>query len=224
MNHSLGFPHRNQHDALRRLRHALDDAITAPSLDRDRWAYELRGVVMPWAASSASTSLRQRRRMARSQKSSRSKPHLQPRVDKIEDEHILLTSKIEELASSTEKACRPMASRSNPSVRKPGTWPTPSVCTRRGASTSYTRPTTAWTEPLAQARQTAGSTSSGRNTQAWISGPENLAMPVAFAREVIGEVDVARAELALLAVTELNLDHARHAEDELTPGSGCSSR
>jgi len=106
VNHSLGFPHRNQHDALRRLRHALDDAITAPSLDKDRWAYELRGVLVRLGRIFGKHVAETEAPNGSLAEIVQMKPHLQPRVVKIREEHILLKSKIEELASSTEKACR----------------------------------------------------------------------------------------------------------------------
>jgi hypothetical protein len=105
VNNTLGFPHRAQHDALRRLRQALDDAITAPSLDSDRWVSDLRGVLMRLSrifgkhieeTEAANGSLAEIVEL---------KPYLMRQVQKIKDEHVELKGRIEQLAATTERAC-----------------------------------------------------------------------------------------------------------------------
>jgi len=100
----LGFPHRAQHDVLRRLRHSLDDAITAPSMDSEVWVSQLCTVLTKLGRIFG-------RHVAEAEGPDGSlveimqlKPHLQPHVRKIKDEHLTLGGRIAELCASA-KAC-----------------------------------------------------------------------------------------------------------------------
>ena len=100
MAEALGFPRRAQHDALRQLRHALDDAITAPSLDHDAWVGHLGGVLTRLGRIFGKHVSETEGPDGSLLEIVQLKPHLQPRVAKIKDEHISLRCRIEELCLS----------------------------------------------------------------------------------------------------------------------------
>ena len=100
----LGFPHRAQHDALRRLRHSLDDAITAPSMDSEVWASQLCTVLTKLSRIFGKHVAETEGPDGSLVEIMQMKPHLQPRVRKIKDEHVVLGGRIEALCASA-KAC-----------------------------------------------------------------------------------------------------------------------
>jgi hypothetical protein len=100
MAEALGFPHRAQHDALRRLRHSLDDATTAPSLDHEVWAAQLSKVLAKMGRIFGKHIAETEAPDGSLQEIVQIKPHLQPRVRKIKDEHTYLSRRIDQLSSA----------------------------------------------------------------------------------------------------------------------------
>ena len=104
MAEALGLPRRAQHDALRRLRHSLDDAITAPSLDHEIWAAHLSKVLAKLGRIFGKHVSETEAPDGSLDEIVQIKPHLQPRVRKIKDEHTLLSLRIDQLSSAV-KVC-----------------------------------------------------------------------------------------------------------------------
>lgn len=100
----LGFPQRAQHDALRRLRHSLDDAITSPSLDQEVWAAQLGGVLTKLGRIFGKHVSETEAPDGSLQEIVQIKPYLQPRVRKIKDEHTELSERIV-LLSTAARVC-----------------------------------------------------------------------------------------------------------------------
>jgi hypothetical protein len=97
---ALGFPRRAQHDALRRLRHSLDDAITAPSLDHEVWAAHLGKVLTKMGRIFGKHVSETEAPDGSLHEIIQIKPHLQTRVRKIKDEHTELSTRINQLSSA----------------------------------------------------------------------------------------------------------------------------
>jgi hypothetical protein len=104
MAEALGFPQRAQHDALRRLRHSLDDAITAPSLDHDVWVAHLSTVLTKLGRIFGKHIAETEAPDGSLDDIVQMKPYLQPRVRKIMDEHASLRTRIDQLTSAA-KVC-----------------------------------------------------------------------------------------------------------------------
>ena len=100
MAEALGFPRRAQHDALRRLRHSLDDAITAPSLDHEVWAAHLCTVLSKLGRIFGKHVSETEAPDGSLDEIVQIKPHLHSRVGRIKDEHTLLSRRIDQLNSA----------------------------------------------------------------------------------------------------------------------------
>jgi hypothetical protein len=101
---ALGFPRRAQHDALRRLRHALDDATTAPSMDHEDWAGHLSRVLTKLGRIFGKHVSETEAPDGSLDEIVQIKPHLQSRVRKIMDEHVSLRCRIDQLNEAV-KVC-----------------------------------------------------------------------------------------------------------------------
>lgn len=104
MAEALGFPHRAQHDALRRLRHSLDDVITTHSLDQEAWVRQLGTVLTKLGRIFGKHIAETEARDGSLEDIVQLKPHLRPRVSKIIDEHVSLRTRIDQLSSAV-KVC-----------------------------------------------------------------------------------------------------------------------
>jgi hypothetical protein len=101
---ALGLPRGAQEDALRRLRHALDDAIAAPSPDPDVWMGHLGAVLAKLGRIFGRHVSETEAPDGSLGDALRIKPHLQPIVRKIKDEHAALRRRIDQLATAV-KSC-----------------------------------------------------------------------------------------------------------------------
>lgn len=105
LSETLGFPRRAQHDALRELRLAMDDAITSPSLDETAWVSELTALLSRLERIFARHVHETEAPDGSLEEILHLKPHLSSRVRRVKEEHVALRASIAGLHQAMQQ-CR----------------------------------------------------------------------------------------------------------------------